>query len=79
MKILAQLNRGLEESEEEWALVEMLGMEFVIRLERGYEPPGEFVDVETFTLDEMEHYPKTLSLLRKIPSILMEDMKIKRQ
>jgi len=79
VKIISQLNRGLEESEEEWALVEMLGMEFVIRVERGAEPPGEFGDVETFTLDKMEHYPKTLSLLRKIPSILMEDMKSKRQ
>ena len=63
MKILAQLNHGLEESEMEWVLVEMLGMEFVIRLERGYEPPGEFGDVETFTLDKMEHYPKTLRIL----------------
>lgn len=63
MKIISQLNRGLEESEEEWALVEMLGMEFVIRVERGAEPPGEFGDVETFTLDKMEHYPKTLRIL----------------
>lgn len=63
MKILSQVNCGLEESEEEWALVEMLGMEFVIRLERGYEPPGEFGDVETLTLDEMKNYPEALRIL----------------
>ena len=63
MKILSQYNRSLEESEEEWALVEMLGMEFFIRLERGAEPPGEFGDVEWFTLEEMKNYPKTLRIL----------------
>ena len=63
MKILSQYNRSLEESEEEWALVEMLGMEFVIRLERGYEQPTEFGDVDWFTLEKMKNYPKTLRIL----------------
>ena len=78
MKILSQLNRSLEKSEEEWALVEMLGMEFVIRLERGDEQltalPNEegpvsaeawpeYGDVEWFTLEEMKEYPKTLRIL----------------
>jgi hypothetical protein len=63
VKILSQYNRSLEESEEEWALVEMLGMKFVIRLERGDKQPTEYGDVECFTLEEMKNYPKTLGIL----------------
>lgn len=65
MKILSQYNRSLEESEEEWVLVEMLGQELVIRLERGDGNPAEFGTVEGFTLEEMKRYPKTLRILNE--------------
>ncbi len=65
VKILAQYNRSLEDSEEEWVLVEMLGQEFIIFLERGDKDGLPLCDVEWFTLDEMKEYPKTLGLLMK--------------
>ncbi len=62
MKILAQYNRSLEESEDEWVLVEMLGHEVFIQMEYN----GDEYDLNTYTLETMKrNFPKTLGLLMK--------------
>lgn len=63
MKILAQYNRSLEESEEEWVLVEMLGHEVFIQIESN----GDEYDINTYTLETMSrNFPTTLERLREI-------------